>query len=301
MSQPSAPPPPAEALLRLVLVTMVRDEEAFLPRTLASVTAQTRLPAAWIVIDDGSRDRTPELLAAAALRHPWIEVVTFAGRPRRNAGEAAARGFNSVLPRVWELEPDAVAMLDGDTEFEPDFYARLLGAMEADPALGVVGAQALEPHSGGTWGRVRIPSYHVHGAVKVYRRECLRELGGLSPGIAWDTVDIVRARLAGWTTRTLPDVSFRHLRVTGTAGGLRRAPWIKGRAAYLAGYHPLFAGLRAVRNMLRPPYVRGGWYFLSGFLSGYRERAERALTPGEIRAFRREQMKALTGRPSWWR
>ncbi len=300
MSQPSAPASPPGAL-RLVVVTVVRDEEEFLPRTLASMFAQSTLPAAWIVVDDGSRDRTPALLAEAAAGRPWMEVVTLTERPRRNAGEAAARGFNRVLPRVWEREPDAVAMLDGDTEFEPDYYARLLAALAGDPKLGIVGAQAVEPHPDGSWGRVRIPAYHVHGATKVYRRECLRDLGGLAPGPAWDTVDIVRARLAGWTTRTLPDVAFRHLRVTGSAGGLRRAPWIKGRVAYLTGYHPLFAGLRAVRNMLRPPYVAGGWYFLRGFLSGYREGAERVLNPEEVRAFRREQMRALTGRRSWWR
>jgi len=53
--------------------------------------------------------------------------------------------------------------------------------------------------------------------------------------------------------------------------------------------------------MFRPPYLSGGLYFLQGFLSGYRQRAPRVLTPGEIRRFRREQLRALTGRSSWWR
>jgi biofilm PGA synthesis N-glycosyltransferase PgaC len=287
--------------LRYVVITMVRDEEAFLPRTIASVTGQTLIPAAWICVDDGSLDRTPQLLADAAAAHPWIEVVTLAGRPQRNAGEAAARGFNEVLPRALAHEPDVVAMLDGDTEFDPRYYETLLAALAADPKLGIVGGHALEPHADGSWGRVRIPAYHVHGATKTYRRQCLEQLGGLAPGIAWDTVDIVRARLRGWTTRTLPEAAFRHLRVIGSAGGLARAPWIRGRAAYLAGYHPLFAAARAVRNMFRPPLLRGGFYFLQGYVSGCRERAPRMLDPEEIRAFRREQLRALTGRRSWWR
>ncbi len=287
--------------LRYVVITVVRDEEDFLPRTIASMTAQTVTPAAWICVDDGSVDRTPALLAEAAAAYPWIEVVTLHGRPQRNAGEAAARGFNEVLPRARAHDPEVIAMLDGDTEFDPGYYETLLVALAADPKLGITGGHALEPHADGTWGRVRIPSYHVHGATKTYRRACLEELGGLAPGIAWDTVDIVRARLAGWTTRTLSDAAFRHLRVTGSAGGLSRAPWIRGRAAYLAGYHPLFTLARAVRNMFRPPLVTGGFHFLRGFLSGYRDKAPRMLAPEEVRAFRREQIRAMTGRSSWWR
>lgn len=296
---PSEPSPLAAA--EFAVITVVRDEEAFFPRTLASMIAQTRPPAVWVVVDDASEDATPRIIAEAAARHRWIEPVRLDDRVRRNAGEAAARGFNAVLDRALARNAFAVGMLDGDTEFATDYYARLCAALEADSRLGIVGAHASEPRRDGTWGRVRIPSYHVHGATKFYRRECLEALGGLAPGIAWDTVDIVRARLAGWTTRTLPDLEFKHLRVTGSWDGLKRAPWIRGRAAYLAGYHPVFAGLRAIRNMLRPPYVAGGWYFLSGFFSGYREHAPRMLEPHEIRAFRREQWRALTGRASWWR
>ena len=298
MSAPSASPP---ALPRFVVITAVRDEERFLPRTIASMAAQTAQPAAWVVVDDGSMDGTAGILAEASARLPRMRVVTLPREPHGSAGEAASLAFNRVLPLAREEDPDAVAMLDADTEFEPDFYERLLGALSADPRLGIVGADALEPHADRTWGRVRIPSYHVHGAVKVYRRACLEMIGGLEPGIAWDTVDIVRARLRGWETRALSEVTFRHLRVTGTAQGLARAPWIRGRAAYLAGYHPLFALARAGRNMFRPPLVTGGFHFMRGFLSGYREHAPRMLLPDEIRAFRHEQVRAMTGRRSWWR
>jgi hypothetical protein len=53
--------------------------------------------------------------------------------------------------------------------------------------------------------------------------------------------------------------------------------------------------------MVRKPYVVGGVHFLKGFCSGYGERDSRALSPSEIAAFRREQLKALVGGKSWWR
>ena len=289
------------ATTRYVLITIVRDEAAFLERTIASVERQRILPAAWLVVDDGSVDDTPGILQRAARRLPWLEVDTRSRREARSPGEAVTEGFNRMLPRAMELDPQAVVKLDGDMEFEPDYFQRLLAALDDDPQLGIVGGRAMEPRADGSWGLLYIPSFHVHGATKMYRRECLDHLGGLSPGLGWDTVDIIRARLAGWTTRSLPDVRFRHLRVIGTAAGALRGHWFRGLAAYRSGYHPFFALLRAGRHLFRKPYGLSGAAFFNGFTYGYRRKVPRALDSEEIKAFRREQWKALTGQPSWWR
>jgi glycosyltransferase involved in cell wall biosynthesis len=286
---------------RYVVITMVRNEEEFLPATIASMVSQTIRPVTWFVVDDGSVDRTPSILAEAAEANPWITVLRGAGREHRHAADAVSEGFNRVLPRVWELEPDAIVKLDGDMEFAPDYFERLLRTLDENPRLGIVGGRALEPHPDGTWGLVRISKQHVHGATHVFRRACLEQQQGLVQGLGWDTVTWVRARLAGWETGSNPDVTFRHLRVTGSASGHLRGFRFKGMAAYRAGYHPLFACLRGARNMVRYPYVLSGLAFLRGFLSGYVHRVPRALEPSEIRGFRKEQIKVMTGRQSWWR
>ncbi len=287
--------------LRYILISVVRDEEAYIEQTIGSVLSQTIRPIAWFVRDDASRDGTPAMLAAAANENPWIRVVRAERESGRSAGSATSTGFNALLPQAGALDPDLVVKLDGDVSFDPDYFERILEAMEADPRLGIAGGRALEPHPDGSWGLVRIPSYHVHGATKVYRSACLDDIGPLVPGPGWDTVDIIRARLAGWRTRSLPEVRFRHLRVTGTASGRLDNLRVKGLAAYRIGYLPLFALLRAVRNMVRRPYVIGGIAFFYGFLEGYRLRPSRLLRPEEIEGFRREQKKALLGRRSWWR
>ena len=286
--------------LSYVLISIVRDEEPFLPETIRSVVSQSRLPLGWFVLDDGSADRTAAILADAAAAHSWIRVTTDARRERRSAGEATSNGFNRLAADALRLAPGAIVKIDGDMSFEPDYFDRLLREMEADPRLGIVGGRALEPHRNGSWGLVRIPAYHVHGATKVYRAECLEQIGPLVSGPGWDTADIIRARLAGWTTRSLADVRFRHLRVTGKAAGRLRNLWVKGRAAYRLGYSPLFALARALRNMVRVPYVLGGVAFLMGFASGYGASETRLLGPEEIVRFRRQQMRALLGRRSWW-
>ena len=44
--------------------------------TLDTVIAQSILPAKWVIVDDGSTDATPAILAEYAGRHAWIEIVT---------------------------------------------------------------------------------------------------------------------------------------------------------------------------------------------------------------------------------
>ncbi len=46
-----------------VLITPARNEEAFIEKTIASVVSQTVLPARWVIVSDGSTDRTSEIIS----------------------------------------------------------------------------------------------------------------------------------------------------------------------------------------------------------------------------------------------
>src|SRR5262245_38580271 len=67
-----------------VLISPCRDEAAYMRQTLDSVIAQSVRPARWIIVDDGSTDDTPHILAEYAQRHDWITVVRRANRGRRS-------------------------------------------------------------------------------------------------------------------------------------------------------------------------------------------------------------------------
>ena len=65
--------------MKYVLITPAHNEETFIEKTLDSMVAQTALPERWVIVDDGSDDRTAEIVARYAERHPWIELIR---RPR---------------------------------------------------------------------------------------------------------------------------------------------------------------------------------------------------------------------------
>ena len=79
--------------MTFALVACFLDEEAHLPRFLASVAAQTRRPDRLVLVDDGSSDASVRIAEAFADAHPYATVLR---RPRR----AAARDRLAQAPEL---------------------------------------------------------------------------------------------------------------------------------------------------------------------------------------------------------
>ena len=106
------------------------------------MVAQTLLPERWVIVDDGSTDRTAEIAADYAKQHPWIELFRRPPRSDRSfAGKVHA--FNAGLERVRSLEFDILGNLDADLSFEPDYLEFLMRKFSEDPNLGVAGTPLL--------------------------------------------------------------------------------------------------------------------------------------------------------------
>lgn len=281
-----------------IAITPARDEEWLLPRLLVAMVGQTRRPARWIVIDDGSRDRTGEILDRAALHHPWIQPQHLpCNGTRAPGGESVIMRF---LPRdAWEGY-DAILRLDADLTFRPRFAESLLDELEKDPHLGIAGPTLYEPR-GTRWCEVREPSFHTRGAAKLYSTACFAAIGGLEAGLGWDTIDEARAMLLGFGTRSFRHIRAYHHRPQGTTGGLWQGRKAAGRAAYNAGYSPLFLTARALRMGLKWPPLVGGMGLMAGYLEGAVQRSPRPVSPALIKFVRRQQLRRLLLMESVWR
>jgi glycosyltransferase involved in cell wall biosynthesis len=121
---------------RYLIVTPCRDEADFLQATIDSVAAQTVPPVKWVVVDDGSTDETPQILARAQERLPYLQVVRRDDRGRRAVGPGVVDAFYAGMDVVDLGEYDFVCKLDGDLEFPPRYFERLMEIMDHDPVLG---------------------------------------------------------------------------------------------------------------------------------------------------------------------
>jgi glycosyltransferase involved in cell wall biosynthesis len=87
VTRPSNHEPSPSLSRRYVLISPCRNESEHMRQTLDTVVAQTVRPARWVIVDDGSTDDTPAILAEYAAEHDWIDVVTRKDRGHRAEGK----------------------------------------------------------------------------------------------------------------------------------------------------------------------------------------------------------------------
>lgn len=281
-----------------VVVTPVRDEAAYVERTFASLIAQSSRPTLWIVVDDGSTDGTDAIVDRLASRRGWIRVLHRPDRGFRAAGGGVMEAFSAGVNHV-DTDWDFLVKLDADLSFDCNYFATCLRHFEADPQLGIAGGTVCRLKG----DNVQIdspgdPAFHVRGATKIYRRACWESIAPLPATPGWDTIDEVRANLAGWRTRTFGDATVLQHKPTGAADGRWRNAFKNGRADYFTGYHPLFMAAKCLRRTWHKPYGAESCALAAGYCSGYLARMPRPAGEDAVRYLRKQQMRRLLLRPS---
>jgi dolichol-phosphate mannosyltransferase len=102
------------------LVVPCYNEEAVVPillERIESLIREWKVPLHVLFVDDGSRDRTPELLAEACARNPRLACL----RLSRNFGHQTA-----VTAGLAHARGDVVAIIDADLQDPPEFILEML-------------------------------------------------------------------------------------------------------------------------------------------------------------------------------
>src|SRR5258707_5084310 len=81
---------------KYVVISPVRDEEAYLRFTIESMLAQTVRPLEWIIVNDGSTDSTAAIIDEYASQHSWIRPVHRLNRGFRKAGGRVVETVNDA-------------------------------------------------------------------------------------------------------------------------------------------------------------------------------------------------------------
>jgi biofilm PGA synthesis N-glycosyltransferase PgaC len=287
-------------MTRYVIITPARDEEKHIEATIESMRRQTILPSEWVIVDDGSADRTGEILDRAAAELPWIRVIHRKNRGFRKSGggvmEAFYDGYNSLQGSDW----DFIVKLDGDLSFPPDYFEKCFEYFRRDSDLGIGGGEIHHEIA----GKLRVeenPRFHVRGATKIYKKACWNAIGGLWPAPGWDTIDEVKANMLGWKTYAFTDLPLLHHRLTGTEEGLVRDRVKHGMVCYISGYHPLFVAASCLRRITQRPYVVGSAAIMYGFLKGHFTHPPRLEDRSYVAYIRGQQLRRLCGMQTIWR
>ena len=281
--------------MKYVLITSARNEQAFIAKTLDSVAAQTQLPERWLIIDDGSTDRTAEIAESYAKRFPWIILVRNPKREGRNFA-AKAGAVNAALAQMKNLEFDVLGNLDADVSFAPGYMEFLMRKFATDPQLGVAGTPFTQPGGYDSMKDSFEGENFVAGPIQLFRRDCFRQIGGYvaSPAGGVDWIAVMTARMKGWTTRSFAEKRFHHHRSMGTAEkGELAALFSYGEKDYYLGGSPVWQLFRVTYRLAKKPFLTGGLALLFGYSWAAMRQAKRPVSDELMRFHRREQMKKL--------
>jgi GT2 family glycosyltransferase len=177
----------------VTVIMPVYDRERFVREAIASVLAQTFGDFELIVVDDGSTDATPAVVAT--IDDPRLRYVA---QPHRGVAAAMNTGLRAARGRY-------VARLDSDDVWLPDLLATQVAVLETRPEIDVVYARGQGMEADGTvtthvWGfgprwpgdalRSQLHGDFTCNITAVARRDCLERAGGFDESLTahedWD-------------------------------------------------------------------------------------------------------------------
>lgn len=188
-----------------VLLTVYNGDQ-YLRQAIDSVLAQTFDDFELVVVDDGSTDSTPDILAT--YEDPRIDVLH---QPNRGRAPALNRG-------LIRSSGEYIAIIDADDIAVPERLETQVEILESDPTVDVLGSWYERRHEADP-GRTKtekpplkdgdlkrvLPTYNpiAHSSV-TYRKEAIAQVGGYDIGlIACIDYDLwIRLAAAGFTFRT---------------------------------------------------------------------------------------------------
>jgi len=199
---------------KVSVVTTVYNGEPYVDRAIPGILGQTFEDFEWILVDDGSKDRTPQILDDLARRDSRVRVFS----PGR-LGISAAANYG-----VAQARGEYVARQDFDDRSYPDRLRLQAALLDADPKVGVVGGHYIVVDENRGERYVRMPPGE-HGAILAsmakgipfantlvaFRRQAWTEAGGY-PDVA-DLEDLllwIKIARRGWRFASIPEPLGEH-------------------------------------------------------------------------------------------
>jgi glycosyltransferase involved in cell wall biosynthesis len=278
-----------------VLISPCRNEADFMRQTLDSVVAQSIRPTKWVIVDDGSTDDTPRILAEYAARHDWIQIVTRVDRGHRAVGPGVIDAFYAGYNQIDIDQFEYLCKLDLDLRLPPRYFEILMARMQGNARIATCSGKAYIESNGALHNENHGDETSI-GASKFYRVSAFKELGGFVREVMWDGIDCHRCRMKGWIACSWDEAELRfiHLRPMGSSqqsiyvGRMRH-----GFGQYFMGTGFIFMLASAVYRVFEKPVLLGSLAMLWGWLRSALRGLDRYDDPEFRRFLRRYQMRAL--------
>jgi poly-beta-1,6-N-acetyl-D-glucosamine synthase len=285
---------PAKNGRAYVLATAAYNEEANIEKTIQSMLAQNELPQRWVIVSDGSADKTDEIVQRYAAQNEFIRFLRVT-RPPGRSFRTKIMALQAGMELLADVSFQYIGNLDADISIGPSYFADLIDKFERNPTLGIAGGFVHEGKDGEFRTRTSNRVYSVAHAAQLVRRECYEAIGGYAVleygGEDWHAQ--TSARMRGWSAEAFPELPISHHRPTGTGDILVRHKFRQGRMDYSLGSEPIFETFKCLQRLGENPLILGSFARLAGFFYSLLIREPRPVS-AEFIAFLRAEQKQKT-------
>lgn len=240
------------------------NEEKFIAQTLQSLVEQTVLPSKIVVVNDGSTDKTREIVQSFVEKYTFISLVNKTSEAIHLPGSKVIHAFNKGLETI-DDNYDFIVKADADLIFPPHYFESISNHFQSDNRVGMAGGFCYIEKNGEWILENLTDKDHIRGAIKAYRKETFNQMGGLKPEMGWDTVDELLCKFYNWKVVTDNSLQVKHLKPTG-ANYNKAARFKQGEAFYRLGYGFWITAIASLKLALlkKKPllffdYIQGFW------------------------------------------
>jgi poly-beta-1,6-N-acetyl-D-glucosamine synthase len=277
------------------LITPALNEEKHIEKTLKAVLSQTILPVKWVIISDGSTDRTDEIVKHYSDAHEFIQYLRLDRDKASTDFASKVHAFNKGYEKLKGMDYLYVGNVDADVSFDRGFFEDMLKEFENNARLGIAGGYIFEEDQGQLKSVPGNDIRLVSGQVQLFRKECYESIGGYLPISVGgeDTVANIMARMNGWDVSAFPNLKIIHSKIGSVARGFVKESFRDGAKDYAIGSHPFFQILKSLKRMRQKPYILAAIIRTIGYFWQYGRRQERPVNNEFIKCIRREQFRRL--------
>ncbi len=277
--------------MKIAIIIPAYNEADLISKTLDSLLAQTYKAETIIVVDDGSTDRTPEVVSSYAEKHPEIQLIQKNSDAAHLPGSKVVQAFNYGLKHL-ESQYELLCKFDADLIFPENYLEIVKNAFESNEKLGIYGGFCYVERDG-NWELENLTNKdHIRGALKCYRKACFEAIGGLKTAMGWDTLDELLAQYHGWEVATNQDLHVKHLKPTGHTYSAR-AKYKQGEAFYSMRYGFLLTSIASAKLAMRKKSFKLFKDYLSGYFKAKQKNLPYQVTEAEGQFIRELRWKNI--------
>lgn len=250
--------------MKYYIIIPAYNEEAFMALTLQSLVEQTVLPSKIVVVNDNSTDSTAEIVTSFSEKFPFITLVNKKSDAIHLPGSKVIQAFQEGEKHI-DDNYDIIVKVDADLIFPNNYFETIIKHFQSDSKIGMAGGFCYIAKNDDWILENLTDKDHIRGALKAYRKETYKQIGGLKPAMGWDTVDELLCKFYNWKVVTDESLHVKHLKPTGASYN-KAARYKQGEAFYSLGYGffiTAIASLKLASRKGKPflfiDYIMGFW------------------------------------------